>query len=107
MTVGEYAQMLNGEGWLKNSINADLTVIKCKGYTHKRIRIACQTVTSLPNRLLYICTFICWFEGTNIHWEGVLLSLSRFTDHQIADKGFSFIPESVSGQKIRPFRCEV
>ena len=32
MTVGEYAQMVNGEGWLKGGIKCDLKVIKCKNY---------------------------------------------------------------------------
>jgi uncharacterized protein YbbC (DUF1343 family) len=30
MTVGEYAQMINGEGWLKGAVKCDLTVIRCK-----------------------------------------------------------------------------
>ena len=37
MTIGEYAKMLNGEGWLKNGIRCDLIVIKCKNYTHKSL----------------------------------------------------------------------
>ncbi len=32
MTVGEYAMMLNGEGWLKNSVKCDLEVIRCRNY---------------------------------------------------------------------------
>ena len=34
MTIGEYAQMINGEKWLANSINCDLTIIPLKNYTH-------------------------------------------------------------------------
>ena len=35
MTIGEYAQMINGEGWLNNQIKCQLKVIKLKNYTHK------------------------------------------------------------------------
>ena len=34
MTIGEYAQMINGEGWLKGSVRSKLDVIPIKGYTH-------------------------------------------------------------------------
>jgi uncharacterized protein YbbC (DUF1343 family) len=34
MTIGEYGGMINGENWLKNSIQCELTVIPCKNYNH-------------------------------------------------------------------------
>ena len=43
MTIGEYSKMLNGEGWLKNEIRADLTVLTMENYTH-------TTSYSLPIR---------------------------------------------------------
>ena len=41
MTIGEYAQMINGEKWLQEGITADLKVIPLANYTH-------QTPYSLP-----------------------------------------------------------
>ena len=35
MTIGEYARMINGEKWLANGVQCDLTVIKLEGYTHE------------------------------------------------------------------------
>ena len=35
MTIGEYAKMINGEGWLSNGISCDLKVIPIQNYTHK------------------------------------------------------------------------
>ncbi|MBR5018841.1 MAG: DUF1343 domain-containing protein, partial [Bacteroidales bacterium] len=35
MTLGELAQMINGEGWLPDGIRCDLTVIPCRNYTHQ------------------------------------------------------------------------
>ena len=34
MTIGEYAAMVNGEKWLQDGNTCDLTIIKCKNYTH-------------------------------------------------------------------------
>ncbi len=77
MTVGEYAQMINGEKWLKNGKKCDLTVIKCKNYTHNTKFVApIKTSPNLPNEqsvLLY--PSICFFEGT-------IISLGRGTDTQ-------------------------
>lgn len=36
MTIGEYAQMINGEGWLENKVQCNLTVIKCAHYDHTK-----------------------------------------------------------------------
>ncbi|MDA9851531.1 DUF1343 domain-containing protein, partial [Flavobacteriaceae bacterium] len=33
MTIGEYAQMINGEGWLKDNIRCKLTVMPIKNYS--------------------------------------------------------------------------
>ena len=41
MTLGELALMINGEYWLYDSLQVDLTVIPCKNYTH-------QTLYRLP-----------------------------------------------------------
>jgi uncharacterized protein YbbC (DUF1343 family) len=35
MTIGEYAMMINGEGWLSNSKRCQLWIIPCKNYKHK------------------------------------------------------------------------
>ncbi|MBC7884426.1 MAG: DUF1343 domain-containing protein [Saprospiraceae bacterium] len=34
MTIGEYAQMINGEGWLSEKVTCELTVIACKNYSY-------------------------------------------------------------------------
>lgn len=34
LTLGEAAQMINGEGWLKNEVKADLSVVTIKGWKH-------------------------------------------------------------------------
>ena len=67
MTIGEYAQMINGEGWLANHARCDLTVVPMQGYDRHgfyplpvppspNLRTA-QAVTLYPS--------LCFFEGTN------------------------------------------
>ena len=34
MTLGEMAQMINGEGWLPNGMQCPLIIIPCQGYAH-------------------------------------------------------------------------
>src|SRR6201996_7943175 len=37
LTIGEYAQMINGEGWLKNHVQCKLKIIKMVGYDHNTL----------------------------------------------------------------------
>jgi len=34
MTIAEYASMINGEGWLKDSAQCNLHIVRCENYTH-------------------------------------------------------------------------
>ena len=36
MTIGEYAKMINGEGWLKGQVKCDLTVVPCEGWKREQ-----------------------------------------------------------------------
>lgn len=47
MTVGELAKMFNEEGWLKNGIRADLTVVPCVGW-HRNMVFADYGDTWIP-----------------------------------------------------------
>ena len=45
MTIGEYAQMINGEKWLKNKLSCDIKIVSIKNYTHQtRIRVTLETI---------------------------------------------------------------
>jgi uncharacterized protein YbbC (DUF1343 family) len=105
MTPGEYAQMLNGEGWLKGGIKCDLTVIKCKGYTHKTYYVLpVKPSPNLPNQTsVYLYPSICFFEGTNISLgRGTQFPFQIYGSPYLPDRGFSFTPESVAGAKNPP-----
>ncbi len=109
MTPGEYALMLNGEGWLKNSVKCDLTVIKCTNYTHNTYyELPVKPSPNLPNQTsVYLYPSICFFEGTNISLgRGTPFPFQVYGSPKLPDKGFSFTPESVPGAKNPPLLGE-
>ena len=68
MTIGEYAQMINGEGWLGNGLRAELNVIKCANYTHQtRYTLPVDPSPNLRSmRSIYLYPSLCFFEGTEV-----------------------------------------
>ncbi|HNR41850.1 MAG TPA: DUF1343 domain-containing protein [Bacteroidales bacterium] len=105
MTVGEYAMMLNGEGWLKNGVRCDLTVIPCENYTHETLyELPVKPSPNLPNQTaIYLYPSICFFEGTNISLgRGTDFPFQVFGSPNLPDRGFSFTPRSVPGAKNPP-----
>jgi len=100
MTVGEYAQMINGEGWLKDNTKCDLTVIPCKNYDHKSLyTLPIKPSPNLPNQTsVYLYPSICFFEGTVISCgRGTSFPFQTFGSPDLPNRGFSFTPESVPG----------
>lgn len=100
MTVGEYAQMASSEGWLKGSIKCEITVIKCKNYTHKTFyELPVKPSPNLPNQTsLYLYPSLCFFEGTNISLgRGTTYPFQVYGSPKLPDRGFSFTPGSVPG----------
>ncbi len=105
MTLGELAQMANGEGWLKDGKKCDLTVIPCENYTHQtRYELPIAPSPNLPNMLaIYLYPSTCYFEGTTV-------SLGRGTDWPFQVYGhpdmtgysFEFTPKSRFGAKTPP-----
>jgi len=109
MTVGEYARMLNGEGWLKSGVKCRLTIIKCNNYTHKTLyELPVKPSPNLPNmNSVYLYPSICFFEGTRISLgRGTSFPFQVYGSPKLPDTGFSFTPESVPGAKNPPLLGE-
>jgi uncharacterized protein YbbC (DUF1343 family) len=107
MTVGEYALMLNGEGWLKGGVKCDLQVIKCRNYDHSTFyTLPVKPSPNLPNQnSVYLYPSICFFEGTNLSLgRGTAYPFQVFGSPEMSDRGFSFTPESVPGAKDPPLK---
>src|SRR5690606_16117849 len=66
MTIGEYAQMINGEKWLKSAAQCDLEVISCLNYKKSDVyELPVAPSPNLPNmRSIYLYPSLCFFEGT-------------------------------------------
>ena len=105
LTVGEYAQMINGEQWLKDSIQCKLVVIKMKGYNHEtRYKLPVKPSPNLPTpESIALYPSLCFFEGTNY-------SLGRGTDKPFECVGkpgithgdYYFTPKSIKGVADAP-----
>jgi len=109
MTVGEYARMLIGEGWLKDGVKCSLTVIKCNSYTHKTLyELPVKPSPNLPNmNSVYLYPSICFFEGTRISLgRGTSFPFQVYGSPELPDTGFSFTPESVPGARNPPLLGE-
>jgi uncharacterized protein YbbC (DUF1343 family) len=105
MTVGEYARMINGEGWLKGGIKCDLIVISCKNYNHRTLyTLPVRPSPNLPNQnAVYLYPSICFFEGTSLSLgRGTTFPFQTFGSPDLPDRGFSFTPESMPGAKNPP-----
>jgi uncharacterized protein YbbC (DUF1343 family) len=89
MTIGEYAQMINGEKWLKNEVKCKLTVIPCLNYKHDMFyTLPMKPSPNLPNdQAINLYASLCLFEGTNV-------SVGRGTEKQFQIYGSPFLPKS-------------
>ncbi|MCH9661745.1 MAG: DUF1343 domain-containing protein [Bacteroidetes bacterium] len=69
MTIGEYAQMINGQKWLKDGIQCDLTVIPMKNYHHDMpYSVPVRPSPNLPNDVsINLYPSLGLLEGTNLN----------------------------------------
>ncbi len=97
MTIGEYGQMINGEKWLKNGIQCDLTVIPLKNYTHNsEYTLAIRPSPNLPNdKSINLYPSLGFFEGT-------IINAGRGTEFQFQRYGASFFPKSSFSYTPKP-----
>lgn len=89
MTIGEYAKMINGEKWLLNGIQCNLTVIPCLNYKREMTySLPVKPSPNLPNdQSINLYASLCLFEGTNV-------SVGRGTGKQFQIYGSPFLPKS-------------
>lgn len=105
MTIGEYAMMINGEGWLEGGKKCDLRVVRCKNYTHAtHYELPVRPSPNLPNQVsVYLYPSLCFFEGTVISCgRGTDFPFQAFGHPSLPDRGFSFTPQSVPGAANPP-----
>jgi uncharacterized protein YbbC (DUF1343 family) len=106
MTIGEFAQMINGEGWIPDGRKAALRIVKVANYARNMEYVL--PVKPSPNLntqqsiMLYPST--CLFEGTRLnHGRGTYTPFAVFGSPLL--KGiysFSYIPKSIPGMAETP-----
>ena len=112
MTIGEYAQMINGEKWLQNKVPCDITIIKMENYTHaSSYSLPIKPSPNLPNdTAINLYPSLCFFEGT-------FVSAGRGTEKQFQIFGapslptsfyeYQFTPQANEGAKYPKFKGEL
>ncbi len=104
MTIGEYAKMINGEGWLTGSIRCKLNVIACENYDHLcKYRLLVKPSPNLPNqKSIILYPSLCFFEGTIVSiGRGTALPFQIFGHPEISGD-FQFRPVSTPGASLHP-----
>jgi uncharacterized protein YbbC (DUF1343 family) len=106
MTIGEYAAMVNGEGWLKEGVKADLKVVALEGYVHSCwYDLPVRSSPNLPN-----AEAVCLYPSLAL-FEGTVVSVGRGTDTpyevighpQYVLGSYIFTPHSTLGAKHPPY----
>ncbi|NNJ87760.1 MAG: DUF1343 domain-containing protein [Eudoraea sp.] len=104
MSIGEYAQMINGEGWLEKEARAELTIIPLENYTHNSTySLPIRPSPNLPNdQSINLYPSLGLFEGTNINaGRGTEFQFQRY-GAPFLDKAafpFTYTPEPNVGAK--------
>ncbi len=102
MTIGEYARMINGEGWLKGNLKADLKVIPLQNWNHNmRYHLKVKPSPNLPNELsIYLYPSLALFEGTIFSvGRGTNMQFQVYGDPHYHNRNFSFTPRPMFGSR--------
>lgn len=105
LTMGEIALMANGEGWLRDGLKADLTVIPVEGYTHTtRYELPVAPSPNLKTMgAIYLYPSLCYFEGTTASvGRGTESPFQLYGHPSMKARGFTFRPKSMPGAKNPP-----
>ena len=99
LTIGEYAQMINNEGWLENEMKSNLIVIKLENYDrNKEYDLPIIPSPNLPNKKsVNLYPSLCLFEGTNV-------SVGRGTNLQFQIYGSPFLDKNKNIYQFTPVK---
>lgn len=102
LTIGEYARMINGEGWLPGKVQCSLEVIACSGYNHKTFyMLPIKPSPNLPDmRSIYLYASTCFFEGTVAsEGRGTPTPFQVYGHPESGIGDYYFTPQSLPGAK--------
>jgi uncharacterized protein YbbC (DUF1343 family) len=105
MTIGEYAKMINGEGWLSGNKRCDLRVITVQHYDHNsKYQLPVNPSPNLPNmESIYLYPSLCFFEGTIVSiGRGTTTPFQVYGHPKMYDGTYDFTPQSMPGASKHP-----
>lgn len=110
LTIAEFAQMINGEGWLPNKMQCKLKIIKVANYDHKTP----YTLPVMPSpnlntqQSVMLYPHICMFEGTIIsQGRGTYMPFTVLGAPLLKGKyDFVFTPKSIKGMSETPLHMD-
>lgn len=110
LTIGEFAQMLNGEGWLANKVKCNIRVIPVANYDHNMLYTL--PVKPSPNlntqQSIMLYPSLCLFEGTVIsQGRGTYSPFTVLGNPELKGKySYSFTPDSIKGMAETPLHMK-
>jgi uncharacterized protein YbbC (DUF1343 family) len=110
MTIGEYAEMINGEAWLKAGVKCNLKVIKINGYSHKDLfELPVRPSPNLPNMSsVYLYPSLGLFEGTVISvGRGTDLPFQVIGSPALTKANYTFTPQPKPGALEPKYKGQV
>lgn len=105
LTVGEYAQMINGEGWLEGGRKCEVEIVKLKNWKHADpYSLPIKPSPNLPNdHAIGLYPSTCLFEGTALSLGRGTQNPFEFIGHpDLKNQPFQFTPVSIDGMAKRP-----
>lgn len=110
LTIGEFAQMLNGESWLANKEKCNIKIIPVANYSHDMAYTL--PVKPSPNlntqQSILLYPSLCLFEGTVIsQGRGTYFPFSVLGNPELKNKYiFSFTPTGIKGMAETPLHMD-
>jgi uncharacterized protein YbbC (DUF1343 family) len=105
VTVGELANMINGEGWLENGVRCDVEVVAIKNWKHSDFySVPVKPSPNLPNdQAIRLYPSLCLFEGTPISvGRGTQMPFQILGNPEFKEMPFQFTPVEIPGMSTSP-----
>ncbi|MBN8577220.1 MAG: DUF1343 domain-containing protein [Cytophagales bacterium] len=105
LTVGELAQMINGEGWLLNKVKCNIEIVPVKNWKHgEPYLLPVGPSPNLPNnQAIQLYPSICLFEGTVVSvGRGTPFPFQVLGNPELKQLPFTFTPVAIKGVAVKP-----
>ena len=102
LTIGEIAQMINGENWISSP--CEITIINCLNYNHNTsYNLPVKPSPNLPNiQSIKLYPSLCFFEPTQISVGRGTESPFQVVGSPLSKGEYTFTPKSIPGVSKYP-----